>query len=101
MVTDRLDPYDLLAEESVLGAGLIDSNAIEEVRGWLKVDHFYRDKNQWIYQAMLNLLDQECAINTVTVSHELDSINRLDDIGGTPFLLNLIENAVTSVYNDY
>ena len=49
---DRIPPQNIEAEQSVLGALLIDANAIEKVSGILKAEDFYRQDNRIIYEAM-------------------------------------------------
>src|SRR5690349_2953578 len=52
---DRPVPYDLAAQEAVLGALLIDRDAIIKIAPFLKPVDFYREANGWIYNALLDL----------------------------------------------
>ena len=101
MVDDRLDPYDLEAEESVLSACLLDSEAINKVNGWLLPEHFYRDKNQWVYAAMLECNQRKEPINQIMVAHELGRKDLLEALGGSDYLSNLILVGPTAVYIKY
>lgn len=101
MFDERTPPSDLDAEEAVLGSLLIDSEAIFKTIDLLSPSDFYRDKNQWIYEACLALYERNEAINQVTVAHELARRNRLEAIGGPPYLSNLIMNVPTSVHVEY
>ena len=53
LVSDRLPPHDINAEESVLGSILINNEAFISVSNILKADDFYREKNKWVYEAIL------------------------------------------------
>jgi len=98
---DRMPPHDLDAEEAVLGSLLIDDEAILKVSDLLKPSDFYRDKNQWVYDACCALYERNEAINQVTVAHELGRRARLESIGGPAYLSNLIQNVPTAVHAEY
>ncbi len=101
MNDDRMPPYDLGAEEAVLGSLLIDSDAIRKVADSLRPVDFYRDKNQWVYEAACSLYDRDEAINQITVAHELNRCNRLEPIGGSDYLDNLVLTVPTSVHIEH
>ncbi|MBM3133235.1 MAG: replicative DNA helicase, partial [Chloroflexi bacterium] len=101
MNDDRMPPYDLDAEEAVLGSLLIDSEAIFKVRDLLHAEDFYRDKNQWVYDACCSLYERNEAINQITVAHELGRRERIEALGGAPYLANLIGNVPTSVHVEH
>jgi len=100
MDDDRMPPHDLDAEEAVLGSCLIDGESIDKIP-FLEPDHFYRDKNQWVFEAIVNLQKRGDALNQVTVAHELSRNERLESIGGSDYLSNLIMNVPTSVHIDH
>ncbi|MBI3887527.1 replicative DNA helicase, partial [Candidatus Microgenomates bacterium] len=58
MSEGRIPPHSLEAEQSVLGAILIDKNAIVEVAGFLRPEHFYENRHAEIYLAMLALYEE-------------------------------------------
>ncbi len=101
MNDDRMPPYDLDAEEAVLGSLLIDSEAILKIIDQLGYHDFYRDKNQWVYEASHALYERNEAINQITVAHELGRRDRLEAIGGSAYLSNLVYNVPTSVHVEY
>jgi len=98
VIGDRLPPHDINAEESVIGSLLIDDEAITRIFGFLKPEHFYRERNRWCYEACLRLMDRGEAMNQVTVAHDLDSAERLADIGGAAYLSHLVSVVPTSVH---
>ena len=81
MNDDRMPPYNLDAEEAVLGSLLIDGDSIQKVADLLKATDFYRDRNQWVYEAAYTLYNREEAINQITVASELGRSNRLEAAG--------------------
>ncbi len=68
---EKLIPQNIAAEQSVLGALLIDKKAINRVVGKLKKEDFYRPSHQITYEAMLNLHARNIPIDMVTITEEL------------------------------
>jgi len=98
---DRQTPSSLDSEEAVLGSLLIDPEAIETVARILKPDDFFRDKNRWIFQAMLNLYNRKVPNDQITVAHELARKKLLEPMGGTSYLGYLVSEVPTSVHVKY
>ena len=67
---DRLPPQSLEAEQSVLGAILIDRDAVIEVAEFLRPADFYRQANARIYAAVLDLFERREPIDIVTVDQD-------------------------------
>lgn len=101
MNDNRIPPHDLDAEEAVLGSLLIDSGAVIKVADVLKPSDFYRDKNQWVYDACAALYERNESINQITVAHELARRNKLEPIGGSAYLSNLVLNVPTAVHIEH
>jgi replicative DNA helicase len=101
MYAERLPPHDIEAEEATLGSILIDSNALNRVVAVLKPDDFYRERNRFCYEACLSLFSRNEAINQVTVTHELDSMKRLDDVGGPSYLSHLVSVVPTPLHAEH
>lgn len=76
----NLPPNDSDAEESTIGALLINGNAIDEIT--LSPDDFYSDTNKIVFQAMLNLRKRNVGIGEITVAQELQVMGKLETIGG-------------------
>ena len=101
MSIDRLPPQSIEAEQSVLGALLIDRDAVIEVADFLRPADFYRQAHGTIYEAVLELYDRREPIDIVTVSEALERHERLEQVGGSAFLtslINLTPTAVNAVY---
>ena len=64
-------PHDLDAEKSVLGALLIDRDAIVKVVEFLRPHHFYRDAHMDVYEAIMNLFERREPADLITVPAEL------------------------------
>jgi replicative DNA helicase len=97
----KLPPHNVEAEEAVLGSLLVDPDSITETAIFLKPEAFYREKNQWVYEACLALYDRTEAINQITVAQELANQGRLEAAGGTGFLSLLVERLPTSLHIEH
>ena len=86
-----LPPNDLEAEQSVLGAMLVNPNAIAAVAELLTADDFYRDTHRLIYRAVLTLYDRGQEVDVVTLSAQLERDSVLDRTGGREFVHTLAE----------
>ena len=95
---EKLIPQNIEAEQSVLGAMLIDNNAINEVAARLKPEDFYRISHQLIYRAMLALHEKNEPVDLVTVVNELKEEGKLEDAGSVSYI-TLLANAVPTAAN--
>ena len=84
-----LPPHDIAAEEAVIAALLLDADAYPRVLPLLRPQDFFREQNQWCYEACLALADRGEAITHPTLAHELERAGRLDALGGEPYLFEL------------
>ena len=89
-------PHSLDAEKAVLGALLLDSEAILRVRGELLPEDFYDPVYGRIYEACASLFDERRAIDWVTVSEVLAHDAKIKDIGGAAFLAGFPADLPTS-----
>jgi replicative DNA helicase len=94
---EQLPPHDIQAEESVVASLLVDPEAIEKVASVVKPADFFREINGWAYEACYALWERGESINQVTVAHELDRRNRLEDVGGLTYLSELVLNLPTPI----
>ncbi len=97
MVSDKLPPHDIDAEEAVIGSLLIDGTAIYKIATFLQQPDFYHEQNQWLYGACLSLYQRNEAINQITVAQELDRQGKLEACGGAPYLSHLVSMVPTSL----
>lgn len=94
-------PYDLAAEEAVLGSLLLDRDAIIKIAPFLRPEDFYREANGWVYAAILDLYTRREPPDPVTLSAELERSGRLQNIGGSSYLVGLVNRTPTSVHVEY
>lgn len=94
----KVPPHDLEAEVSVLGAILIDSEAIVTVSEKLKADAFYLDSHAQIYTAMLDLYEKREPIDAITLSSRLKKMRKLKAVGGASKIAEL-SNSVSTAAN--
>ena len=95
---DKTIPQNIEAEEAVLGALLIDAEAIFRVLSFLRAEHFYLQKHRWIYEAILGLHEQREPVDFLTLTAALERQEQLQAIGGSAYILQLI-SAVPSAIN--
>ena len=101
MSIDRLPPQSIEAEQSVIGALLIDRDAVIEVADFLRPQDFYRQANATVYEAILELYERREPVDIVTVSEALERRDALESVGGSAYLtslINLTPTAVNAVY---
>lgn len=93
---NRIPPHDIEAEKSVLGALLIDKDAIVKVVEFLRSKHFYKDSHEKIYQAILNLYEKREPADLVTVPNELKKMKVLKEVGGVSYLTEIVNSVPTA-----
>jgi replicative DNA helicase len=98
---EKLPPSNLEAEQSVLGSLLIDRDAVIRIASFLKPGDFYSSGNGLIYEAILDLYNRRVPPDFVTVVDELTRRDRLQDVGGIPYLTDLINTVPTAVHIEY
>lgn len=98
---DKTIPANPEAEEAVLGSLLIDPDAILKVASFLEPDDFYREKNGWIYRAILDLHERREPADFVTLVDELERRAQLQQVGGTAYITSLINSVPTAVHVEH
>ena len=97
---DRLAPFNQVAEESILGCCMIDSESALAVciDTGLMASDFYIVKNGWIYSVIQGLYQSDAAIDTITVCEMLESQHRLTESGGPGYIALLINAVPTAIH---
>lgn len=95
---DNLPPQNLDAEKSVLGSILLDKEALIKIADLLQPDDFYNDKHALIYSSILELFRRHEPIDVLTISNLLTSSGKLDEIGGSSYLSELVEAVPTATH---
>lgn len=94
----RIPPRNIDAERALLGSLMLDKDAIIKVSDTLTSDQFYEGRHGVIYQAIVQLFQDNTPADLVTLSNLLDGTNQLEKIGGSGYIADLI-NAVPTAAN--
>lgn len=98
MSSPRVPPHDTAAEQSVLGAILIDKDAMIDVAEFLRPEQFYREAHGAIFAAMISLFERHEPVDVVTLTAELKKSGKLKDAGGSVYLSELLNIVPTSAH---
>ena len=96
----KVPPHDIDAEQAVIGSMLTDSDAVVDSIEILKPDDFYRQDNQIIYEAIVNLYNRAEPIDIITVKSELSSLGKLESVGGLEYIALLPDKVPTTANVD-
>ena len=98
---DRALPSNIESERAVLGSVLLNRDAIIAIAAWLQPEDFYTEQHAWIFEAMLACYNNRVPPDTRTVSDELRRKERIEPIGGLPYLLALVDAVPSSYHIEY
>lgn len=98
---ERVPPQNLEAEMSVLGAMLIDPEAVPRVIERLRPEHFYSEAHLLIYRTFTELFEESTPLDILTVTEKLRKKSLLDKIGGAAYLAHLSSFVPTSAHVDH
>lgn len=94
-------PANIDAERAVLGALLIDPDAVVKIASFVRAEDFYRERHAWIYSSLIALHERREPADFVTLVDELERQERLEAIGGPAYITELINSTPTAIYVDY
>ena len=94
----KLPPQNIEAEKSLLGALMIDKNAITKIADFFQTKDFYEKKHQEIYEAILKLFERGEPIDLLTVSTLLKEKKILEYVGGNSYLTEIINTVPTATH---
>lgn len=97
----RLPPQNIEAEQSVLGAVLLDNDAVFKALESLRPDDFYRETHRKIFSAIIELYQKNEPADLITVTNILKNQGVLDDIGGAGYLASLVNGVPTAANITY
>ncbi len=95
-LAERVPPQHVEAEEFVLGAILLDNQALNKVLEVLSPTAWYREGHRKIFQAMIELSETNEAIDQITVCEQLRRRNELEQVGGAAYLAQLVAQVPTA-----
>ncbi len=90
----RIPPHNIEAEQSVLGAMILDKEAIIIVSEILKSEDFYKEAHREIYEAVIDLYNKDEPVDLVTLSEELSGRGTLEALGGVTYLSDLSTSGI-------
>ena len=94
-------PHSIEAEQSTLGAMLIERSAVEKVFEILDKDDFYRENHQILFDVITFLTERDEPIDLITVPNELKNRDQLEAIGGLAYLTSLFDTVPTAANVEY
>lgn len=95
-------PYNIEAEQALLGALLIDNSGLHQVNDFLTHGHFYEPLHQRIFATLQKFADKGLIANPVTLKHYFEQDESIKEIGGVEYLAKLIAKAGMLVHaGDY
>lgn len=97
----RIPPQNVEAEQAVLGAMMLDHNAVIVALEKLDARDFYREVHRIIFEAMVQLHKDNQEIDVITLPEELKRMKKLDDVGGLEYILSLPNMVATAANIEY
>lgn len=94
----RVPPHNIEAEQSVLGAIIMDHEAITVASEILRAQDFYRPDHQEIYNAIMDLYTTSQPVDLITIQNRLSEKGVLDQVGGISYLAELATSVPTSAH---
>ena len=98
---ERIPPQAVDIEMAVLGAMMLDKDAVYRVMEILQEDHFYKTAHRHIFSAMSVLFTQNQAIDLITVTEQLKKDGRLEEVGGSYYLTECVSQIVSTANVEY
>jgi replicative DNA helicase len=92
----KVPPNSMQAEQAVLGSLMIDNQTWDSVADQLVESDFYRRNHQLIFRIIEQLAEEQMPFDIVTLSDALRSMGELDNAGGLPYLIMLVEDTPTA-----
>jgi len=97
----RIPPHSTEAEESVLGALLLDKDAIIAVAEILSPEDFYDERHKEIFESAIALFEERVPVDVLTVAERLKKRKSLKLVGGSSYLAQLANNVPTSAHVEH
>jgi replicative DNA helicase len=92
----RMPPHSQDAEQAVLGGLMLDHLALEKISDVLRPEDFYRADHRKVYEAILDLSEGNKPFDAVMVAEWLSKRDQLEEAGGVPYLVELVEAVPTA-----
>ncbi|MDP8260586.1 MAG: replicative DNA helicase [Candidatus Gygaella obscura] len=98
---NKVPPQNTEAEMAVLGSMLIDKEAIPAALELLSTEFFYDNSHRKVFEAIVDLFNENRAVDILTLSSRLTEKNELEKIGGVSYLTKLVNSVPTSANVQY
>ncbi len=93
----RVPPYNIDAEQLVIGSMIVDKNAIAAATEILKGDEFYKDHHKILFDAIVSLYDHDTPVDIITITEQLKTMDKtLEDVGGVSYISDLVAGVETT-----
>jgi replicative DNA helicase len=92
----RVPPQNIDAERSVLGALMLDKDAVIKIANLIRIGDFYKEDHNLIYEAMINLYEHRDPIDLLSLSNCLEEKGQLEKVGGSSYLTSLVNSVPSS-----
>lgn len=96
-----LPPQSVELEEAVLGAVMLETDALLSVCDILQPDHFYKEAHTTLYAAIIELKNNREPVDLLTVTNKLKSQKKLDLIGGAYYITSLTNRVASGANAEY
>src|ERR671930_1322181 len=97
LVALRVPPHSVEAEQSLLGALLIDNQAFDRIADIVTGDDFYRDDHRRIWRHIQKLVEHSRPADVVTVAESIEASEDKDKTGGAAYLAALAQNTPSAL----
>ena len=97
----NIPPQNIEAEQCVLGAILLENEALPRALEILRPEDFYRENHRQIFKAMAELFEKNEPTDIITLTEQLKRNNKLEELGGASYLVELSEKIPTAANIEY
>src|SRR3990167_7531989 len=94
----KIPPHNIEAEQSLLGALLLDADVMLKIGDLLRSDDFYKDSHRHIYETMIELIERHQPIDMLTLGNRLEEKGVLKQVGGRTALVELTNIVTTAAH---
>ncbi len=97
----KLPPHSVDAEQAIIGGLLQDNSAYDRIADTLSEIDFYRNEHRMIFRAAVGLINNNKPADVVTVAERLDVDGVLKEVGGLPYLVDMVNNSTAANVRSY
>jgi replicative DNA helicase len=98
---ERLPPHSIEAEMCLLGSMLLDKDMVGEIVQIIDREAFYQADHQIIFDVIVKLYEQNRSIDSIIVREELGKRQLLQEIGGVPYLMQILNTVPSSAHGPH